>query len=715
MNKVIKSISCIALACIMLSSNVQFVYAYTTDELQTIKKSDNSTVLYILKNKDLQLYVSESDAEKSKTSKVVYSGSDEYKTAGTQEGRRAGVTQSITDYQQNRQPSESNATKSLSKFSDDKILELNKIAKDDTSKDLFLEAYKVGYLDAYNTAQYQLAGYSMGQYRAKSDLVKYAAYTTKPSTESAYTTASKTIYTSYGVTSTDTYAKQFETGFKSGYENGYQGTKANTQVAYELGRYTGLEAAERINTNLNSGENFTDELNYYITTFDYITERNRMLSEFTADNNFSEVQAQYDEGFKVGAAEFTGGSTTVDNSESINSEGMSVGSSNGSTVGEAYAKNDYAKNTKFDAEKAYNDYISTTDLSIKYKLYLMPTEYQNGFMQGFQEGFIGGYTSFYVTSKGDTVNASKFVQLPSEGDVVAEHTISAESKNLDVTMTLDFGFGNFFDESFVSVYDTGRSYIHDKTKYTAYSNIYEVGVYSNVSGVKQNFIKLKQPMTISFTHELGENVGVYKLVGSQLRYIHTEINQELTADMGVVNVYATIPAGKYYGGTYVLLADEQITKVKDIQNNWNFSGLDTYNRRGWLPVKNGQATPESNITRAQLAFMLERNMNKENVIYTAPFKYNDQSKFYGYDNAINYCVVNGYMTVDSKHNFRPTDNVSYSELETTLSRALGYKVSFTAYDTKMKNELFHKSNYGVSSKKYITKSETVYTLLSIFQ
>ncbi len=715
MKKIIKNIGCFTLAFAMLTSNIQYVYAYTTDELMSIKKSDEATVLYVLKNEDLELYVSKSDAEKNGTSQITYNSSEEYKNAGTQEGRRGGITQSIEDYNVNMRPSEKNSAKALDKLSDDKILSENKISKTDANKDLFLENYKVGYIDAYNVAQYQLAGYYFGQYRGKADILKYYEYTTKPSVGTAYANASGSVYSAYGVSESDTYAKVFEDAFRTGYEYAYQGERENTQIAYEIGRYSGLAAAERVFNTLKSGEEFEGEMKNYVASAEYRTERSKLLGDFSTYDNYSELEAQYDEGFLVGASEFSGNGSYSVSGDSILESGKEAGQANGVMVGEAYAKNDYAKNLNFDVDRAYNDYIGSTDLSTKYKLYLMPTEYATGFNTGFEEGFKGGYTSFYVASKGDTVNASKFVQLPSEGDVVADHTIVADSQSLDVTMTLDFGFGNFFDESFVSVYDTGRSYIHNKNKYTAYSNIYEVDVYSNASGVKQDFIKLKQPMTISFTHELGENVGVYKLVGNQLRYMHTEVNQELSEETGVLNVYATIPAGKYYGGTYVLLADEQVTKVKDIQNNWNFSGLDTYNRRGWLPVKNESAKPESNITRAELAFMLERNLNKDNIVVKQPVNYNDSNKFYGYDNAINYCVTYGYMTVDSKNNFRPTDPVSYAELETILTRALGYKVSFSTYDTKMKNELFHKSNYSVSPKKYITRSETVYTLLSIFQ
>ncbi len=712
MKKIIKNIGCLTLAVSMLMSNIQLVYAYTTDELQTIKKSDEAITLYILKNGDLELYVSESDAEKSNNSVIVYTSSNEYKNAGTQEGRRAGITQSIEDYYENFVPSENNATKALNKLTDDTILKNNKISTSDNSKSIFLDAYKAGYIDAYNVAQYQLAGYDVGEYRAKSDLIRYDNYTSKPNVTQAYAIASKTIFDS-SIKANDTYAKTYEQAYKTGYENAYLGEKTNTQIAYELGYNTGIEAAKRIKSGLQSGQEFEGELKAYISSIEYRTERSKMLSDFSSNDNYTELQTEYDKGFLEGA-NATSSTNIVDDAQKISDIGLADGENNATPIGAAYAKNDYAKNTKYDYEKAYIDYITSTDVSLKYKLYLTPSEYQNGFILGFETGFKNGYINYYLESKANTVNASKYVQLPSEGDVVAEHTIIAESKNLDVTMTLDSGFGNFFDESFVNVFDTGRSYIHDKSKYTAYSNIYEVDVYSNVGGVKQNFIKLKQPMTISFTHDLGENVGVYKVVGNQLRYMHTEINKELTLDSGNVNVYATIPVGKYYGGTYVLLADEQILKVKDIQNNWNFTGLDTYNRRGWLPVKNGLATPESNITRAQLAYLIERNMNKDNIV-SAPRKYNDQSKFYGYDNAINYCVANGYMSVDSKNNFRPTDFVTYADLESILTKALGYKVSFTTYDTKMKNELFHKSNYSVSPKKYITKSETVFTLLSIFQ
>ncbi len=716
MKKIIKSLGCLTLTFAMLTSSIQYVYAYTTDELLTIKKSDNTSTLYILKNKDLELYVSKSDAEKSTLDNVVYKNSEEYKKAGTQEGRRDGITQSIDDYYENKQPLESNATKALSNISDTKILKDNKISSVDINKNIFLDAYKVGYVDAYNVAQFQLAGYSNGEYRANGDIVRYNSYTTKPTVSEAYEIASKNLLANHDIGFNDTYAKTFEQGFKTGYEYTYQGEKANTQIAYELGRNVGYESAKRINVNLEDGQEFDGEMKYYIASIDYRTERSKMLSDFSTDAKYSELVTQYDKGFLDGVDDFTNENSDGDTySEAILEKGFDAGSSNGELVGSAYAKNDYAKNSIYDYEKAYQNYISNNDLSLKFKLDLTPTEYQTGFKQGFQEGFNNGYISVYLNSKENTVNANKYVQLPSEGDVVAEHKIVAESKDLDVTMTLDTGFGNFFDESFVNVFDTGRSYIHDKTKYTAYSNIYEVNVYSNVYGIRQNYINLRKPMTISFTHEIGENVGVYKLVGNQLRYIHTEINKELTEETGKVNVYATIPAGKYFGGTYVLLADERITKVNDIKSNWNYTGLNTYNRRGWLTVKNGLAQPEVNISRAQLAYLLERNLNKDNQIVSAPVKFNDKSKFYGYDNAINYCVSKGYMSVDAKNNFRPLDPVSYSELESILTKALGYKVSFATYDTKMKNELFHKSNYSTSSKKYITKSETVFTLLSIFQ
>ncbi len=711
MKKIIKNLSCLSLALVVLTSNIQYVYGYTTSELQIIKTSNKATVLYTLKNKDLELYVSKSDAEKTSSSTLTYTGSDGYKVAGTREGRRAGITQSIDDYTPYKQPSQNNATKALSSLSDDEILAENKISSNDANKTSYLDAYKVGYLDAYSTAEYQLSGYDFGEYRAKGDIAKYYDTDEKPPVSVAYANVSKNMFMSTGISASDKYAKTFEAAFKVGYENAYSGEQANTKVAYDIGSQAGAEAAERIKNGLGTNEKFEDKMTAYLSSNDYSAERSKRLNDFASYSNLTDLEAEYDKGF----SDAISGVSAVDTTTDLLTAGNSTGKINGTMIGEAFAKNDYAKNINLDANRAYNDYINSTDLTVKFKLNLMPGEYVIGFQEGFEEGFKLGYTGVYVTSKEETVTASQFAQLPSEGDVVADHTIVADSKNLDVTMTLDFGFGNFFDESFVSVFDTGRSYIHNKSKYTAYSNIYEVDVYSNIGGAKQNYINLKKPMTISFTHDLGENVGVYKLVGNQLRYIHTQVDKDLTEASGKVNVYATIPSGKYYGGTYVLLADEQVLKVKDIQNNWNFTSLDTYNRRGWLPVKNSLATPEANITRAQLAHLLERNLNKDNQVVSAPVKYNDQSKFYGYDNAINFCVSRGYMKVDSKNNFKPTDYVSYAELETILSKALGYKVSFSTYDTKMKNELFHKSNYGASPKKYITKSETIFTLLSIFQ
>ncbi len=717
MKKLLKNICCLALVTTMIGSSVT-VFAYTTDELNTISKSNEAVTLYALGNKDLEYYVSKSFASSTASSTIKYESEVDYKNAGAKEGRRSGITTSIAEYYDTKFPSEENAVKALSKVTDETILKENKIGTTDPFASAFLRAYKDNFVDAYSIAEYELAGYYFGELRAESELLRYFNYTTKPSVSDLYETVKGSIFTSYGVKATDNYATYFEAAFKKGFELTYTKEDEGYDLAYVYGRAVGFETASRITSDLKEYEDFDAELDRYKNSSAYRVERSNFIIGLSSSSN-TEISKKYDEGFEAGVEEFKNGNeSTGDETSSeegilnkVELAGNIAGYEVGAEVAEVYAKNHFINHKPYDVDVAYLDYTNTVDINLKYRLDLLPLDYQNGFMSGLVEGFYISYQTAYLELQNNKTEVSTYVQLPTQGDLFAEYVVKAPSTDLLVDFTLDFGYGNFFNESFVKVYDNGRFWEHDATRYTAYSNSYNVEVYSNISGVKQNYITLKQPMIMSFTHDLGENVGIYKVVGNQLRYIHTEVDYT-TGD----RVYATIPAGKYFGGTYVLLADEKMPVVNDIKNNWNYSGLDTYSRRGWLPTTaQGYAKPENNITRAQFAFMLERNVNKNNELVVKPVDYADENKFYGYNNAINYCVSKGYLTVDSENKFRPLDTISYAEVESVLQRVLGYNVAFSTVDGKMQSLNFHKSKYSSNKNSKITISETVFTLLDIFQ
>ncbi len=710
MKKIIKNICCFALATTMFTSSFT-IFAYTTDELNTISKSEETVILYTLGNEDLELYVTKSFASKTSANVITYKTELEYKNAGAEEGRRSGITKGIDDYYDTKFPSEVNATNALNKISDDTILKENKISSNDQYSKAFLTAYKENFLEAYNIAEFELAGYNFGELSAESDILRYYNYNPKPSLNEVYTTAKKTIFTSYGVKATDGYASYFEEAYKKGYEFTYNNENEGYNLASDFGRAVGFNRAKEISSELESYQKLDNEIEAYMGSSEYRIIRSDFVSIFST-GDVEELKRKFDEGFILGVRDFTGDTT---DSDGILSNLYLTGGAAGYIIGEevatVYAKNYFINHKAYDVDAAYIDYTNSVDFYSKYKIYLLPQDYQDGFLEGIKEGFYITYEIKFLELQNNRATTSTFVQLPTQGDLVAESIVEAPSTDLNVYFSLDFGTGNFFAESFVKVYDNGRFWEHDSTRYTAYSNAYNVEVYSNVSGVKQNYITLKQPMIMAFSHDLGENVGIYKVVGSQLRYIHTQVDYK----SGNI-VYATIPAGKYFGGTYVLLADEKLPKVNDIATNWNYSGLDTYSRRGWLPTTaDGYAKPESNITRAQFAYMLERNLNKYNEVVTKPVQYADENKFYGYNNAINYCVSKGYLTVGSDNKFRPQDTISYSDMEIVLQRALGYKVSFSTIDSKMQTLNFHKSKYTNNKKSAVTVSETVFTLLDIFQ
>lgn len=711
MKKLIKNVACLTLATTMFLSSTNYVYAYTTDELLLIRDSKESTALFAIGNDDLEYYVSKSDAENSKKNIISYANQKEYQNAGKNEGRRAGIKAGIDEFYDGRFPKTSDATDSLAKKSDAKILAENKISVYDQFKDVFLASYKENYLDAYSMADYELAGYYFGEAYAEKDLIRYDLYSPKPALTEVYKVASKDLFTSYGVKATDNYADSFQAGFSKGYELTYTKDDANLDIVYRLGKTAGYEKALEIKSTLKPFEDLKTELETYVKSSTYRTEKTKFLSGFNGDSNLGELEDKFDEGFKEGANSVLTGSTGETGEVIFSAAGKVDGDDIGSKAATTYAKSDYIYHKSLDAESAYNDYMSKVDFDQRYRLYMLPSDYVAAFKAAVYDSFITTYNATYLTLKGDTIKESQFIQLPTNGDLIAPHQIVTSSKEIGASFGVDFGAANFFDKSYVNVVDTGRFWDYNTAKYTAYSNAYKVEVYNESTGVKQDFIKLKQPMLIAFTHDLGENVGVYKVEGNQLKYLHTKVeNKEYKV------VYTEIPAGKYYGGTYVLLADENIKKVKDITTNWNYDGLETYNRRGWLPITaDGYAKPDTNITRAQFAFMLERNLNKSNTVVAQPVNFADANKFNGYTNAINYCVSKGYFTVGSDKKFRPQDTMSYAEVETVLNRALGYSVPFSTIDASMQNTAFHKSKYSSNKKSPITISEAIYSLMYVFQ
>lgn len=407
------------------------------------------------------------------------------------------------------------------------------------------------------------------------------------------------------------------------------------------------------------------------------------------------------------------GDTNEDNelNTTFYESGYSNGEYVGSVAGGEYASNTYINNEYYNVENAYNDFLNNSDFKNDYKTYYLPSEYYKGFLVGVESGFYSSYEEIYLEKQSNSIENSIFTQLPTEGDLTTDYNIELDSDDLDVTFTLDFGYGNFFKDSFVKIFDQGRYLKHNADRYTPYSNTYDVEVYNEYSGVRQNYIVLDEPLKISFTHNLGENVGIYQVVDNKLKYLHTIVDEE-----NAESVYTVIPSGKYYGGVYVLLADEKLKEANDIKDNWNYAGLETYNRRGWLPMDSyGNVNPNSNITRGTLAYLIERNFNTYDENFEQSADYADEDKFYGYNNAINYCVSKGYLTVTGDNRFRPLDTVSYEELEIILCRIAGYEISFSDIDEAMKNNMYHKSNYSENKKSSVTNSEAVYALMYLLK
>ncbi len=391
--------------------------------------------------------------------------------------------------------------------------------------------------------------------------------------------------------------------------------------------------------------------------------------------------------------------------------GFQVGSKTGSDA--------YNNGKTHDTVDAYQNYVKVHDVLKETDLYKMvsTTITEADIKEAFFEGFCNGYNDGYLgrLSEFSTKN-STYLEIGTNG---LEYTIdgidhvSLDKNNLInetyLSMNIKIPANSAYGDQFLRVYEVPTTF-RLAERYLPVGTVFYVGGSSDYNGIEKNSIKLRNDWTISFPFTGSYRAGIYKKEGNKWIYQQTVADGE--------TLTTTIPAGEFTDGQYTVIVDDGFVELSDVYSSWASESLEVFMRRNLLEYNTTTKRyyPEEKISRGEFSNLLKNYLIDEgypDASKTMNFKdVPMDSKYYS---GVRYVYGNGYINGVSDTEFNVNGNLTYKQFQVILSRILGYEVSLTKYFEEMKNEKFYMSKGEKDMNNYMSKSEVVYILYSIWK
>lgn len=484
--------------------------------------------------------------------------------------------------------------------------------------------------------------------------------------------------------------RDFRQGFIEGFSEGYEeetNKEQNIDYAKTLGTSLGEIYGAR-DYHAGKKSNSKDALpgrNSVISMFKLDKQSSAYVNVFIKDFNIA-FEEGYNEAYYI--AMFEPAKVTLE-------QGLKDGEEIGGIIGAAYGARDF-----FEGRDSYfqRDLPTKQEIRAEYFLNNDNIKYEDGFISSFLSAYELAYNEAYRAANMD--NATKKATseiIPISGGVA----VTADSR-----FTMDVPSGTYYHDvnlNIITTYDVGIGYYSNKIKA---SDSYTIEL-SNSSGNMDEGKSIK----LSFEY-YGDKFkgGIYRKDGSNWLYIPTLAEDgKLTAK---INPKILNPQGT----TFSVFVDNAKIALTDVRGHWANDEIDAYVRRGIISGYSDKTfKPENSISRAEFLALLSRVYNWNTSWYsgnTTAFK--DANTFGYYENIINYATSNNFIFGYGDGTFKPSNPISYAEVEIIMKRILPYSsfrwgsvANNMLYDKKTRSNSFNNIN------NKITRAEVVYMLYNI--
>lgn len=492
------------------------------------------------------------------------------------------------------------------------------------------------------------------------------------------------------------FLEEFEVNFQKGYENAYYNAHfGQIRNSLDAGKADGTTFGTMIGKLYGMKDFFENR------DSDYTRDMPRdsiIIAEYSLRKDNSEYQQGFLNSFKNAYREsYIESYRNAKNSSIQNTEGNALanGKAVGITKGEIQAGLDFMQKLSNDWKRSLP---SEQYIALEYDLNLQTANYRNQFISGFYDGYMEAYNRIYQelaqgTGLGKTVSTT----IPLAGGFV----ISSDN-----AFAIEVQPGTYYHPVQLSIninYDVGNPVVSSLVKA---SDSYRLSIL-NTSGNLNN----EKPIKLSFEY-YGDRLkgGIYKLANGFWTYIPSTVEEgKIVATINPNTISAT-------GNVYGVFLDTGAKYFADARGHWAKDEIETYVRRNIIyGYPDGTFKPDKKVTRAEFLLLLSR-MNRWNLPYypVNDRLFTDSNTFGASAEVINYAFAEGFITGYPDGTFRPSNNISYMEIETIMGRVSGnFGFKWSDIATKMLYEEKVRSTSLSNMNNQITRAEVIYMLYNL--
>lgn len=488
------------------------------------------------------------------------------------------------------------------------------------------------------------------------------------------------------------FIKMFKERFKEGYETGYEKSLLEPK---NISLDAGIIHGEEIGSNL--GMIYGTKDYYELKTNNYkrnIPSDSKIQSSYSLNMDYNQYKDGFLIGFKRGYEESYNEAFRAANLNLKildDADGFENGHGIGSIKGEILARKDYIM--KKPSNWKING-ITNTGI-IKENLLILQTEnYRQGFISGYWQGLSESYINTYkALSLKDSVVKSTVMEIPISGGLVLSG---------DNGMAVQIDKGSYYNKVILTIDSLLDSNYKLEDKFIKASNYSKIEVINSTTNYDNTSL-----ITLSFEYYGKQNGGIYKLVNNKWMYLPSIIED------GTISTKVQPGSLNLKSGVYVVLIDTKTPTLPDIRGHWAKDETNAYVRRGFIAGYSDKTfRPNRNISRAEFLTILGKvyEWKLSNDIENVKL-FKDFEKIKGYDKVISYAYKNKYINGYGDNTFRPSDFISFKEVEIIMRRVLNdvnFKWSNTAermlYDKKVRSDSYD------SMDNKITRAEFIYML-----
>lgn len=386
---------------------------------------------------------------------------------------------------------------------------------------------------------------------------------------------------------------------------------------------------------------------------------------------------------------------------SIGTLGTASGQNLGSAAGGNQATLDFVAGNGRSSYGSLSRYEAEKSLKQRYFLNSSnDSAFINDFLVAFRDSYQTAYDATYQALMDTfTLQNNTYAQINNkEGSY--EFGLNPASANL--TLQFNFPEGSMFGEGFIVAYKN-RSPVYYDTKRLKFVDIdFFVDVYSESNFTHSDYIDFNKPFEMKVEYYGSDEVGIYEYKNGAWQYILTDIEEGFVSH--------EFPADTYSGGQYCLFLEPNFKQFSDTAFSPFNDEIYVYARRGAVYSNSNKLYPSGNISRGELAYIINGILNPTGRAYTSKTTFSDSSKFNQYENAVNFVNYNGYMNGVSSDKFNVNGTVTYSQVETIVERITGEDLNMSTIFNKMRNEKYHKSKGIYDMNKPISREEAIFIL-----